>query len=175
MAKTKSLTTQKPQISASRTKEGLTLKQEAFCQLYVNADRELFGNGTRCYMEVFNKDREKPLSYKSAAVLATKELKKVNVINRINGLLEQGGFNDENVDKQHLFLINQHADLKTKMMAIKEYNSLKKRIDSRLDGPQFNQFNFYNLAPDEIEREIITTLAEIKAVTKGQDLPESEG
>jgi len=43
-------------------------------------------------------------------------------------LLEAGGFNDENVDKQHSFLLNQYADLKSKLGAIKEYNQLKGRI-----------------------------------------------
>lgn len=119
--------------TASKTEDGLNQKQEEFCQLYINADRELFGNGVQCYLEVYNRGRKIPISYKSAVVLASKELTKVNVIARINSLLETGGFNEENVDKQHLFLINQHADLKTKLGAIKEFNELKQRIQKKLD------------------------------------------
>ncbi len=122
--------------TATKTKDGLTLMQEEFCQLYINADRELFGNGVQCYLETFgdqyHKEKKRPMKYEVACVLASKELSKVKVIGRINELLETGGFNDTNVDKQHLFLINQHADLKTKMAAIKEYNTVKKRVDNKL-------------------------------------------
>lgn len=123
--------------SAAKTEDGLNHQQEQFCQLYVNADREMFGNGTQCYLAVYGLEyalkNKKPMSYDMARVLASKLLTKVNVIDRINKLLETGGFNDENVDKQHLFLINQHADLKTKMAAIKEYNALKNRVKHKLD------------------------------------------
>ena len=122
--------------TATKTKEGLTLMQEQFCQLYVNADRELFGNGVQCYLatfgDQFHKEKKRPMKYDTACVLASKELSKVKVIERINSLLEEGGFNDTNVDKQHLFLINQHADLKTKLGAIKEYNAVKKRVENKL-------------------------------------------
>lgn len=121
--------------SASKTEDGLTLMQEQFCQYYINADRELFGNGVHCYLATFGEQyqavNKRPMKYEVACVLASRELSKVNIIKRINDLLEQGGFNDGNVDKQHLFLINQHADLKTKMSAIKEYNAVKKRVDNR--------------------------------------------
>ena len=53
--------------------------------------------------------------------------------NRINELLTKEGFNDENVDKQLLAVINQHADFKSKVMAIKEYNNLKARIQKKID------------------------------------------
>ena len=32
-----------------------------------------------------------------------------------------------------MFLINQHADLKTKMSAIREFNALKARIQQKID------------------------------------------
>lgn len=119
--------------SASKTEEGLNQQQELFCQYYVNADRELFGNGTRAYIEAYDVDLTKKGAYMVAAANASRLLKNAKVIARVNELLETGGFNDENVDKQHLFLINQHADLKTKMSAIKEYNELKQRITKKLD------------------------------------------
>jgi hypothetical protein len=127
------------QKSASTTKQGLTLQQEEFCKFYTNSesiDRELFGNGVQCYLAVFGgeyqKKHKRPMKYEVAQVLSSRTLSKVIVIDRINSLLEEGGFNDINVDRQHLFLINQHADLKTKMQAIKEYNSVKKRVDNTL-------------------------------------------
>lgn len=134
--------------SAAKTEDGLTLKQEEFCTMYTNPDREVYGNGVLCYLEVFGKDKIPPMSYKVAAVLATRELKKVNIIKRINALLETGGFTEENVDKQHLFLINQHADLKTKLGAVKEFNELKGRIIKKAANLNLN------LNADEITPEL---------------------
>lgn len=123
--------------SAAKTENGLNLQQEAFCQLYINADREMFGNGAQCYLSVYGAEylikNKRPMRYEVAMASASRELRKVNVIARINSLLETGGFTNENIDKQHLFLINQHADLKTKMAAIKEFNILKKRITNNID------------------------------------------
>jgi len=120
----------------TETKERpLNPKHELFCQLYVSGERELFGNGTLCYLEVYGSKDEggKKMSYMAAAAAASRLLKNVKIINRVNELLETGGFNAENVDKQHLFLINQFSDLKTKMAAIKEFNALKNRISNKLD------------------------------------------
>lgn len=132
--KAKLETTQK---TASKTEEGLNFKQEEFCQTYTNGDRELFGNGTQCYLEVYGLEDEngKRISYQTAMVNASKLLRNTKIIGRINELLETGGFNDENIDKQTLFLINQHADFKAKISAIREYNQLKTRIKKAGDSP----------------------------------------
>lgn len=122
--------------TAAKTEAGLNLQQEEFCKLYTNSesiDREMFGNGVQCYLEVYggeySEKNKKPMSYLVAIAASSRLLANVNIITRINELLEEGGFNDVNVDRQHLFLINQHADLKTKMAAIKEYNAVKKRVE----------------------------------------------
>ncbi len=111
----------------------LNLKQEKFCQLYTSQDREMFGNGVESYIEAYEPDKSNENWYNGAKASASRLLSSVNVIERINELLEEGGFLDQNIDKQHLFLINQHADLKTKLGAIKEYNALKKRIGNKLE------------------------------------------
>lgn len=107
--------------------EELTLKQEEFCKAYVSKD--FFGNGTQAYLEVYGyKDEDgNTITYESAKSAASRLLTFDNILKKINSLLEEGGFNEQNVDKQHLFLINQFADLKTKMNAIKEYNRLRER------------------------------------------------
>lgn len=125
--------------TAAKTEQGLNLQQEEFCKLYTNAeaiDREVFGNGVQCYLAVYGPEHlakyKKHMKYEVAIAASSRLLSKVKVIERINNLLEEGGFNDVNVDRQHLFLINQHSDLRTKMAAIKEYNAVKKRVDSKL-------------------------------------------
>jgi len=69
-----------------------------------------------------------PNWYKTAAASASRLLKNVRVCERINEILEQGGLNDQAVDKQLSFLVTQHADFGAKLGAIREYNKLKKRI-----------------------------------------------
>lgn len=112
-------------MPAQRKRPELNVNQEAFCQAYVNGEKELFGNGVRCYLEVYQVNRLKPNWYKVACSAASQLLSNIKVINRIRGLLEAGGFNDENIEKQHLFLVNQFTDLGTKMRAISDFYKLK--------------------------------------------------
>jgi hypothetical protein len=108
--------------------KGFSLQQELFCKLYSGADdRELFGNGTKCYMKAYG------CSYLVAQGSASRLLRQTKIIARINELLEKEGFNDMNVDKQHLFLINQHKDFSVKMDAIREYNKVKGRGSNRVE------------------------------------------
>jgi len=127
--------TLKVKVKPIEQKEKLTLKQEAFCQLYVMADKEFFGNGVESYMEAYGDevDKSKPNWYKSAQASASRLLSNVKVCNRINELLTSGGLNDEFVDKQLLYMITQHADGNLKLGAVREYNKLKQRIVDKQD------------------------------------------
>lgn len=143
--------------TASKTEQGLNLQQEAFCQVYTGQDRELFGNGTMSYLETYGEEyltkNDKPMTYQVAMVSASNLLRNPKIITRINGLLSTGGFSDENVDKQHLFLINQYADLKTKLGAIAEYNKLKARITKKIDlTTKGKSFNLEELSNDELTK-----------------------
>lgn len=111
----------------------LTLKQEAFCQAFVCQDKDLFWNGVQCYIEVYDPDTSKPNWYKTACSSASQILSNIKVIHRINDLLEEWWLNDNFVDKQLLFLVQQHEDKKAKLWAIKEYNNLKKRITKKIE------------------------------------------
>lgn len=106
----------------------LTLTQERFCQLYVSGDRELFGNGTQSYIQAYGVDVSKKGSYDVARAGACENLAKPHIIDRINSLLEECWLNDQAVDKQLAFVIHQHADMSSKVSAIKEYNKLRNRI-----------------------------------------------
>jgi hypothetical protein len=137
----KKQTTVKTSIkTAAKTKEGLNHQQEEFCQLYINGDKDLFGNGSLCYLEVYGTEYKektgKQMSYDVAKVCASQLLTKPNIVLRVNQLLAEhgeAGFNDQNVDRQHLFMINQFGDLKVKLGAVKEYNVLKSRVKNRME------------------------------------------
>lgn len=103
----------------------LSIRQEKFCQLYLDYDKDLFGNGVQCYLEIYDIDKSKPNWYKTACQASSRLLSNVRVCERIAELLETEGFNDENITKQHLFLINQHKDFGVKMKALADYYKLK--------------------------------------------------
>lgn len=109
----------------------LNPKQELFCQLYAT-EKEFFGNGVQAYIEVYEPNQSKPNWYKTACAGASQLLTNIKVCERINQLLEEGGLNDQFVDKQLAFLVTQHSDFKSKLGAIKEYNALKARVTKKL-------------------------------------------
>lgn len=111
-------------------KDDLNPKQEMFCQLYAS-DREFFGNGVQAYIEAYDPDTSKPNWYKTACASASQLLSNIKVCERINEVLEEGGLNDNFVDKQLVFIIKQHADFGSKIAAIREYNKLKSRITDK--------------------------------------------
>jgi len=106
-------------------KEKLSPRREAFCEMYTSPDREMFGNGVQSYIEIYKPDISKKNWYKTACACSSRMLSNAKIINRINELLEQQGFNDENVEKQHLFILNQHGNIPAKMKAIDSYYKLK--------------------------------------------------
>jgi len=113
-------------------KTELNPEQELFCQLYAT-DREFFGNGTQAYIEAYDLDINKKGSYQTAMVNASKLLRNTKILARLDELMEIGILNNARVDKELAFLIEQNAELNTKLGAIKEYNALKTRIQNKID------------------------------------------
>lgn len=108
----------------------LEAQQEAFCQ-YFMSPTEFYGNGVQSYAAAYDK-KITSFNYDSIRAASARLLINPNVIKRLNELLDDSGFNDENVDKQLLFLINQGADFRSKLGALKEYNKLKQRITEKM-------------------------------------------
>lgn len=105
----------------------LNPQQELFCKYYAT-DREFFANGTHSYCHAYGLNPEDSKDYKTAMTAASRLLRNDKILDRINELLEDGGLNDQFVDKQLLFLAKQNDELPTKLNAIREYNKLKQRI-----------------------------------------------
>lgn len=102
----------------------LRLRQQKFVDLYTT-DVDCFGDGAGSYSIAYGCSR---MMAKSSA---HKLLCDSRIIAAINYKLAMSGFSDENVDRQHLFLVNQFADLKTKLAAVKHYNELTGRVVKR--------------------------------------------
>jgi phage terminase small subunit len=109
---------------------GLNANQEKFCQYYVSKDS--FANGVESYASAYGIELTEK-TYNSCKVLASKLLTNVNVLARINKLLDLSGLNDSFVDKQLTFVILQNADMSSKVKAISEYNKIKGRITDKLE------------------------------------------
>lgn len=109
----------------TKKKDKLSLKREAFCRFYTSQEIELFGNGKNSYVLAYGLDLTVKGSEQTARANASRLLAIDSVMARVNELLEMGGFNDENVEKQHLFLLNQHANLPVKQKAVDSYYKLK--------------------------------------------------
>lgn len=116
---------------AKKLKGNLTPQQMEFCNLFVT--KEFFGNGVEAYIEAYEIDLTKKGAYDNARSCASRLLTNVNVLKRINELLDNEGLNDQFVDKQLLLLITQNADYGAKTRAISEYNKLKQRITEKIE------------------------------------------
>lgn len=131
------------------------LQQEAFVQAYTGG--EFFGRAIEAYLQTYRIDRSKRNYRTIASNAASRLLANAIVCKRINFLLQtECGFNNESVDRQLSFLIEQHGDLRSKLGAIKEYNQLKGRITRKLD------IQFTDTSDEQLAQELETIEAEIK-------------
>ena len=130
---------------------GLTQQEETFCQLFSN-DPTHYGSGIMSYCTA-NGIKHKYIEhlrmtdrkgYNVIKSAASSWLTRTDLCNRIAMLLELNGWNNDNVDKQLLSVINQHEDRTSKIQAIKEYNILMKRIETKVEN------NIYNLSQEEL-------------------------
>jgi hypothetical protein len=110
----------------------LTPKQEKFCELFAS-DREFFGNGTQSYIEAYAINMNRPGAYNVAQAAASRLLANLNVLKRIDELMEVQ-LSNVHVDKQLGFWITQKASPQASVAAIKEYNQLKGRIVKKIEG-----------------------------------------
>lgn len=65
-------------------------------------------------------------------------------------------------------------DYSTRHRYLETAYKLKAKYPEEKQPAQLNQFNFFNLSKDELEREIATTVAEIKAIEAGTSIPASQ-
>lgn len=103
----------------------LTILQKKFAECYL----ELQGNGVQAIIEAgfMVKNSRGLINYGLAHSMASEYLKKPAIFGYITTLLEKFGLADLNVEKQHLFLINQFGDLSAKAKGIDMFYKVKGR------------------------------------------------
>lgn len=142
-----------------KKKKQLTKKQELFCKLFAT-EKEYFGNGTQAYAKAYNIDLTKRGKQSIAKSNASRLLTYDYITRYIDKLLDLGGLNDNRVDKELLFLIEQNANLHIKLGAIKEYNSLRKRIIKREEIKLDSEYNITDFQ-NEIKNKTVDELMQL--------------
>ena len=159
--------------------EDATLKQEIFCQEWVDT----IGNGTVAAIKAFDiKDKElidqelpakpkerkeikkwkaevedikkrKRRMFSTAAAMASEYLRKPNIIKRIDDILEERGFNDDAVKREHFKLISGSKD-EVRVRAIDSYYRLKGKYIDRTEHSGLNggpiQVKYEKLSDEEL-------------------------
>lgn len=126
-------------------------KQRRFVECYLANG----GNGAQAIIDARYKVNHKNKSGEDtgvpnrnlAKVMAYEELRKPHITSLIDTKLEEYGFNEESVERQHLFLLNQFADLKMKCKAIDMFYKLRGKYpkESR-EEINMNTFSLADLA-----------------------------
>ena len=145
---------------------GLTAKQINFSQLYMSLNRNYFGNGVQCAAKAYDVDISTPEGRRVASAYASRALQSDGVKLLCAMLLDREGLNDEAVDKQLAFMIEQNLDMKSKVLAIKEYNALRSRIKHTQEIIHRHVFDYTALTDSELK-----TFIELAEKAKINDEP----
>ena len=141
--------------------KALTEKEKSFCDIYL-------GNGGDRADAIYEAGY-KPKSKKHAWVMAFNILKRPDIAAYIHSRLEQAGYNNKDVDKELLHLMNQSGDLTNKLGAVKEFNKLSGRYPATRIKFE-DELDDYD--DDEIEAELAQRLhkrtARIRKDNKGK-------
>jgi hypothetical protein len=106
--------------------ETLTACDEVFVESYYDLHSPIAGNGTKCVLKAYP---DSEFTYMTAANKANGLLKTPKIIQAGRELIESQGFNDENIDRETLKIIEQDKDLTNKRAAIDMANKLKGRYE----------------------------------------------
>ena len=138
-------------------------KQELFCQYYSSTE-EFFGNGVESYIKAYQTENGKRITYKSAKTCAYRLLTNVDILARINELMDLF-LNDQVVDKELSFVVMQKGDLSAKVAAIREYNKLKQRIVDKIEHSGSIDTT-KNLTDEELDAKIREISGKLEGTTR---------
>lgn len=120
----------------------LSLKQKIFSERYL----ELLGNGTQAVIvsgyDVHSQNGR--VNINLAGAIASENLRKPNIYAYINLLLDKYGYSDNNVEKQHLFLINQFDNFNAKAKGIDMYYKVKGKYAPERHEHRYLEFEHFS-------------------------------
>lgn len=103
----------------------LNQNQIKFCEYYVT--EEFFCNWTKSYMKAYPNSSEETARRNSSDLLTN-----TDILDYIDSLLQDMGFNDQRVDKELMKMMLQDDDRISKMKAIDLYYKISSRIEKWL-------------------------------------------
>jgi hypothetical protein len=136
-------------------KLGLNNNQIHFVEIYMSEEYK-GSSGRDAAAIAYGKNLHIPRDKAAADSMANKNLKHTGILMLINVLHNQQGFNDEWIDRQLKFIIDQNQDLKAKLMGIEQYNKLHQRIKPQEIVVQ-QQWDFTTFTPDMLKQFIDLT------------------
>lgn len=147
----------------------LTIKEKRFCEAYLEA----FGNGVKAVFEAGYKVKNALVAKSIAYNLLTN----AHIIAYVDSLLEKYGFDEENVIKHHLYLLNQFGDLTNKAKAVDMFYKIKGRYAPTKIYTEPNPLD--DLTDEELEEkaeELTKKINKLKnAKPKNESAPDKRG
>jgi hypothetical protein len=135
----------------------MTFQQKKFCEAYLSFK----ANG----VDAIFKAGYTPKNRLIASSMASDLLRQPNIFNYINSKFEEFGLNDDNVYKQHLFILNQNENLRVKQGAI----DMMYKIRDKYAGEKIRVVNqFDNMTDEELDQTIEELEAKVARYKKSK-------
>ena len=145
-------------------------KQQLFADYYLEFSGDRIEAIISAGYDVNYKDREgndtgEP-NRKLCSVMAYELLSSPNITSYINSKMAERGFNSDNVEEQHLFLLNQHADLKMKAKAVDMFYKVRGKYpkETKTNIENINVFSLADLADKSTKRKTMGLLPADKII-----------
>ena len=130
-------------IAEDGVKYSMTIQQKKFCTYYL----DFKANGVDAIIKAGYQVKNR----KVASAMASEFLRLPNIFNYINMKFEEFGLNDDNVFKQHLFILNQNDNLRVKKDAI----DMMYKLRDNYAGEKIRVVSqFESLSDDELDQKI---------------------
>jgi len=136
-----------------KTKDGhiLSEQEELFCNLYVRDFKRI-----EAATEAYNIDQTKKGWRYTASAIAYENLLRPYINRRIRELLDELQLNDEFVDSEMAWVIQQRAELPAKNTAIREFNLIKGR-----HAAEKHEHKFEGVSDEELEERVAKEVTRI--------------
>lgn len=139
----------------------INLKQKLFCDKYLSSKGDSISAVEGAGYKVSDNKR-------LASSIASENLTKPNICAYLNLKLKESGLDDEFVDKQLLFLVNQYSDLRVKLSAIDTYYKLKGRYAPKKLDIKEEKNVYKDMTDDELMKLALGEDYELYKVNKAQ-------
>lgn len=127
----------------------MSYRQKQFCDSYLKSKGDSIG---AVITAGYNIEKNGGPDRRLASSIASENLTKPNICAYLNLKLKESGLDDEFVDKQLLFLINQYSDLRVKLSAVDTYYKLKGKYAPKKVDINSQRSDLKEMSDEELKR-----------------------